>query len=369
MRSVSVWLKDRSYPILIGRGIFSETGKLLRKRGLTHRHAVIVSQKPIVDLYGDSLKSSLLREGYEPLLFVTPFSKSSEASKSQAVFLKLIQSLSQADGKGKSLFLLAFGGGVVGDLTGFAASVYRRGIPYIQIPTTLTAQVDSAIGGKTAIDLPQGKNLLGAIYQPRLVLSDTALLETLPDRHWSDGFAEVIKYGVIKDPALFSILEKEGIGQIRKNSRLLEKVIQRSSKIKAKIVSQDEMDKKDIRIVLNFGHTAGHAIEAAAGYSGRYTHGEAVGIGMLVACDIAKELKILKDSTLIERIEKTLLKFNLPLYTKALSIDAILKAMGYDKKTELGVNRFVLPVSLGRTVVMKNIPAALISGCLLKRKG
>lgn len=369
MPSIQVALKDRSYPVLIGRGLLPDAGRLFKKHGMLERHAVIVSQKNIADLYAETLTHSLLREGYSSSLFITPFSKSSEAAKSQTIFLKLIRALSAADGKGKSLYLIALGGGVVGDLTGFAASVYRRGIPYIQFPTTLTAQVDSAIGGKTGIDLPQGKNLLGTIYQPRLVLSDTALLESLPDRHWSDGFAEVIKYGVIKDTKLFLTLEKEGIGEIRKNHRLLEKVIERSVHIKARLVSQDEWDKKNLRIVLNFGHTSGHAIEAAAGFLGRYTHGEAVGIGMLVACDIAKELGILKETTLVERIEKTLLKFNLPIYYKALSADAILKAMGYDKKTELGVNRFVLPVGLGRTVVTKDVPVKLIANCLLKRKG
>ena len=369
MPTVRVALKERSYPVFIGRGGVSDAGRILRKQRLAQYRAVIVSQKPVADLYADSLKSALLREGIEPCFFIAPYSKSSESSKSQAVFLKLIRALSSADGKGKSLFLVALGGGVVGDLTGFAASVYRRGIPYVQIPTTLTAQVDSAIGGKTSIDLPQGKNLLGAIYQPRLVLSDTSLLDSLPDRHWSDGFAEVIKYGVIKDPHLFLMLEREGLGEFRKNHRLLEKVIQRSVKIKAKLVSRDEWDKRDVRMVLNFGHTAGHAIEAASGYSGRYTHGEAVGVGMLVACDIAKALGVLKDPTLIERLEKTLLKFNLPLYTKALSTEALLRAMGYDKKTELGANRFVLPVYLGKTTIVKNIPLTVISNCLLKRKG
>lgn len=369
MRSVRVSLRERSYPILIGRGILAGVGRILREQRVTQHDILVVSQKPVADLHGESLKSGLLREGFEPSYFILPFSKSSEAAKSQAIFLRLVKALSDLDGQGKSLMLAAFGGGVVGDITGFAAAVYRRGTPYLQIPTTLTAQVDSAIGGKTAIDLPQGKNLLGAIYQPRVVISDTALLDSLPDRHWSDGFAEVIKYGVIKDAHLFSMLEKQGIEGIRKDHRLLEKVIQRSAAIKARLVSLDETDRKGIRMVLNFGHTTGHAIEAAAAYSGRYTHGEAIGIGMLVACDLATEMGVLKDPALTGRIEKVLLKFNLPLYYKALSPAVILKAIGYDKKTESGVNRFVLPVSLAKTTIVKNVPVSLISSCLLKRKG
>ncbi len=369
MLSVRVGLKERSYPVLIGRGILSETGRILKNKRILHRNAIIVSQKPIVDLYGDPLVNSLLREGVDPVFFMPPRSKSSEAAKSQAVFSKLIKAVASTDGRGKSVFLIALGGGVVGDLAGFTAAVYRRGIPYIQIPTTLTAQVDSAIGGKSAIDLPEGKNLLGAIYQPQLVISDTAVLDTLPDRHWSDGFAEVIKYAVIRDGRLFSILEKEGMDGVRKKNRRLEKVIQRCVKIKARLVAQDEQDKKDIRVMLNFGHTAGHAIEGASGYSGRYTHGEAVSIGMLIACDLAKALGTLRDPALPGRIEGVLIKFGLPLFYHALSAEAVLKAMGYDKKSELGSNRFVLPVSLGKTTVVKNVPLPVISNCVMNRRG
>src|SRR3990167_3921732 len=252
MPTVRVALKERSYPVFIGRGGFSDAGRILRKQRLAQYRAVIVSQKPVADLYADSLKSALLREGIEPCFFIAPYSKSSESSKSQAVFLKLIRALSSADGKGRSLFLVALGGGVVGDLTGFAASVYRRGIPYVQVPTTLTSQVDSAIGGKTGIDLSAGKNLLGTFYQPRLVLADLAALESLPERHWTGGFAEVIKYGVIRDPRLFALLEARGLAL--RDETGLEDVIFRSARIKAGIVEQDEFDRRDVRIALNFGH-------------------------------------------------------------------------------------------------------------------
>ena len=369
MRSLQVRLSDRSYSILIGRDLLSQAGKLIKERLPEHRCALVVTQKEIALYYLAPLLENLAAQGFETAAFITPASKSSEAAKTQAVYSKLIKKMASLDGKGKALFLVALGGGVIGDLTGFAAAVYRRGIPFVQIPTTLTAQVDSAIGGKTGIDLPEGKNLLGCVYQPMLVLSDLSLLNSLSERHWSDGFAEVIKYGVIKDPSLFQLLEKNGKAGIRRNAKLLENVIHDCARIKAKIVEQDEFDKKDLRIVLNFGHTAGHAIEAASSFSRAYTHGEAVGIGMLVACDIASQMGILKDQTLTTRLEKTLMKFELPLLFRAITVEQILKAVGYDKKNASGKNRFVLPVALGKTTLVRDIPASVITEALVKRKG
>ncbi len=369
MRKIRVALKDRSYDILVDREILPNAGRLIKNYSIPHRNVLIVSQKEIAVYYQNTLLESLSKEGFTADFFITPASKNSEASKSQTVFLKLIKKIASLGGQHESPFLIALGGGVIGDLTGFAASVYRRGIPYIQIPTTLTAQVDSAIGGKTGIDLPEGKNLLGVIYQPTLVLSDVSLLTSLPERHWSDGFAEVIKYGLIKDPALFSILEKHGKGELRQNKRLLGKVIFRCAKIKAKIVSNDEWDKKGLRMILNFGHTAGHAIETVSGFTRQMTHGEAVGIGMLVACEIAERLGILKDRRLTERLEKTLIKFELPLYYRGLNLESLLKAMGYDKKSEGGKNRFVLPMGLGRVTIVTDVPNSAIAESLQKRKG
>ena len=351
------------------KDLLSRAGRLIKSSPISQRSALVVSQKEVAVYYQRPLFESLTQEGFNVDFFVTPATKSSEASKSQAVFLKLIKKIASLSGRHQSILLIALGGGVIGDLTGFAASIYRRGIPYVQIPTTLTAQVDSSIGGKTGIDLPEGKNLLGAIYQPALVLSDVSLLSSLPERHWSDGFAEVIKYGVIKDPALFSLLEKQGKTRLRQNKRQLEKVIFRCAKIKARIVCQDERDKKGLRMILNFGHTAGHAIESVSGFARQVTHGEAVGIGMLVACDIAEKLGILKDRHLIERLEKTLMKFELPLYYRGLSVDALLKAMGFDKKSEGGQNRFVLPVSLGKATIVTDVPHSVIAESLEKRKG
>lgn len=368
MKIVRLPLRDKTYPIFIGSNLLSGLGKLARNQGIGEKTALIVSQKAIADLYAGTVMDSLKKEGIEPRLFLTPPAKSSEAAKSADVFWKLIRELASMSGKNKSVALFALGGGVIGDLTGFAASVYRRGISYVQIPTTLTAQVDSSIGGKTAIDLPEGKNLLGSVYQPSMVLCDLETLRSLPDRQFSEGFAEVIKYGVIRDPLLFGFLEKMGKERVCRGRENLEKVITACAKIKAKVVSQDELDKKDIRIVLNFGHTAGHAIEAASSFSQAYTHGEAVAIGMLVACDISKKLGVLKDAELPTRLEGLLVKYGLPVFYKALSMDSILEAMGHDKKALKGKNRFVLPVAFGKTQVVRDIPVPVITEALLNRK-
>ncbi len=369
MRVVRVRLKDRSYPIVIGSGLLPDLGKHLKSSGFSGKYLVIVTQKNIWFHHGKTVTEALAREGFESALFLTPTAKSSEASKTQAVWSRLVRFLASKDGKNRPLAVLALGGGVIGDLAGFASAVYRRGIPYAQIPTTLTAQVDSAIGGKTGVDLPQGKNLLGTIYQPSLVLCDTATLNSLPERNWSDGFAEVIKYGIIRDPMLFSQLEREGLDGVRAHGKLLEGIIYRCVNIKAGIVAQDEFDRTGVRIVLNFGHTVGHAIEAVSQYSRVYTHGEAVGIGMLVASDISRELGVLRDPDLTERIERTLIKFRLPVYTKNVSGEAILKAVGYDKKSLQNKNRFVLPVKLGKTTIVSDVPTTLIASAVEKRKG
>ena len=319
MKVVRVGLKNRAYSIYIGPSVIQQAGALLKKSGLDKRRLIIVSQKPVAVYYEKPLRESLSLEGFESSVFLTPTSKSSEASKTQLIWTRLIRELARQDGKNRSLAVIALGGGVIGDLAGFAAAVYRRGIPYVQIPTTLTAQVDSSIGGKTAIDLPEGKNLLGTIYQPAAVLADTSALSSLPERHWHDGFAEVIKYGVIKDVSLFRFLEKKGMNGVRHEARSLENVIMRCAQIKADVVGADEFDRSGVRILLNFGHTAGHAIEAASSYSGHYTHGEAVAVGMLIACDISEKMGVCKDRELAARLEKILIKFGLPTYTKGLS--------------------------------------------------
>ncbi|MBI4353473.1 MAG: 3-dehydroquinate synthase [Candidatus Omnitrophica bacterium] len=368
MRTLRVSLKERSYEILVGEGLLSHVGGLIRSLRLKQTKVLLVTQTELLSYGRNVVLPSLLKEKLESSFFVVPPGKSSEQAKSWSVVSKLVRAMAAEEGRNHALFLAALGGGVIGDLTGFTASIYRRGVPYVQIPTTLTAQVDSAIGGKTAIDLPEAKNLLGTIFQPSLVLSDISVLESLPDRHWSDGFAEVIKYGVIQDPSLFLLLEKSGLGRMRRDGGLLEKVVCDCARIKAKIVEVDEWDKKGKRAILNFGHTVGHAIEAASGYTRRYTHGEAVAVGMLAACDMALQLGILKEKNLRERLERTLLRYGLPVFYKGLEEEPLLKAMGYDKKMEGGKNRFVLPVSLGKVVVTKDVPLSVIREALRKRR-
>lgn len=369
MRKVRVRLKERSYPILIGSGLLADLGRHFKASELAGRFLTIVTQKNIWFHHGKAVQDALFREGFESALFLTPSAKSSEAAKTQAVWARLVRFLASKDGKNRPPAVVALGGGVIGDLAGFAAAVYRRGTPWAQIPTTLTAQVDSSIGGKTGIDLPQGKNLLGAIHQPSVVVCDTSVLGSLPERNWSDGFAEVIKYGVIRDPALFALMEKRGLDGVRGDLRLLERVIERCAKIKAAVVAADEFDKSGVRIILNFGHTLGHAIEAASQYSRAYTHGEAIGVGMLIAVDIAHALEVLEDPRLGERLESTLVKFRLPVYAKGLSLDAVMRAVGYDKKAAQKENRFVLPVRLGKTRVVSGVPEDVISRAFEKRKG
>ena len=369
MRVAHVRLQDRSYSIVIGRDIFRKLPKFLKKSSIQTQNFIIVTQKPIAALYREKISRSFLEAGASIAYFVTPSEKHSENDKSAKVYSQLLKKISELDGHHRSVAVVALGGGVVGDLAGFAASVYRRGVPLVQIPTTLTAQVDSAIGGKNGIDLPQGKNLLGTIYQPRLVLCDVEFLDSLPDRVLSDGFAEIIKYGVIRDKHLFEMLGEKGLSAARSDKGWLEEVIFRCARIKAEIVQKDERDTKGLRMILNFGHTAGHAIEAAAGYSGRYTHGEAVGIGMLVACEIGKLLKTLKDVSLPEKLESVLVKYNLPIFYKGLATETLLKAMGYDKKSTGGANCFVLPVTLGKTTLVRGIPENVITQALLSRKG
>jgi 3-dehydroquinate synthase len=369
MPILRIRLKERSYPVLVAKNALMDAGRWLLASGFSQKkHLLVVTQKEVAVYYQPQLADTLAKFGFQCSFFLAPHGKSSEASKSVDVLLKLIRKIASCDGHHRSVALVALGGGVVGDLTGFAASIYRRGIPYVQLPTTLTAQVDSSIGGKTAVDIAEGKNLVGSIYQPALVLSDVSLLSSLPERHWSDGFAEVIKYGVIEDRALFTLLEREGQEGIRRSEKRLTEVIFRCARIKGRLVEKDELDKKGLRMALNFGHTVGHALEAASGFSKQLTHGEAVGIGMLAACDIAAGLGVLEDETLSGRLEKLLLKFNLPVVYRGIPKEQVLKALGYDKKAENGVNRFVLPRHLGKVMIVPNVPQGAIVEALERRK-
>jgi len=260
------------------------------------------------------------------------------------------------------LFIIALGGGVIGDLSGFVAAIYKRGINYIQIPTTFLAQIDSAIGGKTAVDLSLGKNLIGAFYQPRLVLSDISVLSSLDRKQIRFGLAEAIKYGVIKDKQLFGFIEKNYKKIINLNKKALEFVVYRCSAIKAKVVAQDEMERRGIRTILNYGHTIGHGLEAAGGYLS-YSHGQAVALGMIAAARIARDLDML-DIRSCNRIERIISKVGLPTSVRGISKTKLLKAISHDKKFIRGKNRFVLPVRIGKVIVREGVPKDIINNAI-----
>jgi len=361
MKKIKVNLGKRSYDILIGEGVLSKLENRVKGLGLA-KVAVVVTNPTINRLYGPLLKDALKNSGLEIHFAEVP---DSEESKSSAECINLIEKFAGLD-KGRGIFVIAFGGGVIGDLAGFAASIYRRGVPYIQLPTTLLAQVDSSIGGKTAIDLPCGKNLIGSFYQPRLVLSDTSFLNSLDIAQIRQALAEIIKYGVISDCQLFQFLEKYLDQILRLDQKKLRYIIETCSRIKAKIIEQDEFDTKGKRMLLNFGHTTGHALEAASGYTRDYSHGNAVALGMLVACEIAKQLKMLSAQAL-QRIEKLIQRAGLPTKISGLNLGGILKAQTHDKKFSGGKNHFVLPDDIGKAVVKKGIPQEIITKAIKLR--
>ncbi|MCQ9208688.1 MAG: 3-dehydroquinate synthase [Omnitrophica bacterium] len=361
MKKVKVNLGKRSYRIIIGVGVLSQLKTELKKLKLG-KLAIVVTNPTINRLYGPLLQKTLKGSPVELHIEEVP---DSEESKSAQQCIDLIERFADLD-RGRGLFVIAFGGGVIGDLAGFCASVYRRGIPYVQVPTTLLAQVDSSIGGKVAIDLPCGKNLIGSFYQPRMVLSELRFLESLEATQIKQALAEIIKYAVICDSQLFQYLE-DHLDQILKlKQEGLQHIIETCSQIKVKIVEQDEADKKGKRIILNFGHTAGHALEAAAGYTQDYPHGNAVALGMLVVCDIAKQLNMLS-AKIAQRIEALIARAGLPAEISGLKLKDILTALAHDKKFSNGKNRFVLPVRIGRVVVKENIPEQIVTKAIKSR--
>ncbi|MDD5073304.1 MAG: 3-dehydroquinate synthase [Candidatus Omnitrophica bacterium] len=354
MASIPVRLGERSYIIAIEKTL----GKLPRelRRLDPGTDAAVITNAKVKSLFGKKVGGSLKGSGLRVKFLVVP---DSEKAKSLKEAMRLLASLSRMDGKGKRLCAVALGGGVVGDLGGFAASAYKRGIPYIQVPTTLLAQVDSSIGGKVAVDLPEGKNLVGSFYQPKLVYSNISFLRDLSGRDFASGMAEVIKYAVIKDRALFVYLERNRRKIIRRDAGTLLEIVKRCAKIKAGIVSKDEKEKKSIRTILNYGHTIGHAVEAAHGYSGAYSHGEAVGLGMIAAARMSQRLGIFPAAG-VSRIERLIGSFGLPVNLEKTDTAKIMGSLSRDKKFIRGVNRFVLPVKIGRVVVREAIPEPLI---------
>jgi 3-dehydroquinate synthase len=346
---VGVAAPSGAYEVVIGEGLLAEAGKRLAEAGLGPRVAVI-ADAAVQALHGEVLGQSLRAEGLDPLVLPVP---AGETSKSLAEFARLMSALAQ--GKlGRDAAVVAFGGGVVGDLAGFAAAAYLRGLPFVQIPTTLLAMVDSSVGGKTGVNLPEGKNLVGAFYQPRFVLADLGLLRTLPPREFAAGMAEVIKYGVIADEFFFRRLEG---GHLGVDDGLVE-IVRRCVEIKAQVVGEDERETAGRRAILNFGHTIGHAIENAEGY-GRFLHGEAVSIGMRAAAWISTRCAGLPFGEL-GRLERVLAVHHLPLSAPGLDPAAIWQAMGRDKKVLAGKVRWVLVPKLGQTLITADVPPGIV---------
>ncbi|MBI3314652.1 MAG: 3-dehydroquinate synthase [Candidatus Omnitrophica bacterium] len=351
---VRVRLKTNGYDVIIGRGILKDFPRHIRGLGLG-KDAVIVSHLLVERLHGAALAASLRKAGYTVKAFHVP---EGEASKSAACALRLIERIAAYD-VDKKIFIIALGGGVIGDLAGLVAAIYKRGVPYVQVPTTLLAQVDSSIGGKTAIDLKYGKNLVGAFYQPRLVVSDTRVLATLSRRQIQNGLAEAVKYGVIADAKFFAYIEKNYRKLLKGDAAALTHVVQRSSRIKADVVSRDEKETRGLRTILNFGHTLGHALEAA-GHFDRYHHGESVALGMRVAAEISCAVSGLAPRD-AGRLNALLTAIGLPEKIEKVRLPDILDHMRHDKKFVAGRNRFVLVQSIGRVGVVANVPRDLIT--------
>jgi 3-dehydroquinate synthase len=354
MKKVRIDLGERSYDVLIGAGMITRLPRLVRSMGFTGP-VVVITDKMVMSKTSHITAAVFRQLTNDVFRIVVP---STERSKSLTVFQDTIYKISKKTKTHRPL-IIALGGGVVGDLAGFVAATYRRSIPLVQIPTTLLAQVDSAVGGKVGIDIPEAKNLIGAFYQPKAVLVDTDFLRGLPRRQIRNGLAEIIKYAIIKSRDLFIFLENNMKDILSLKKEPLEKVIYECVSIKAGMVERDELDSKDVRIALNFGHTLGHAIEAASGYSRLYNHGESIAVGMILAGEIAVRLDMLKEKDL-DRIKKLIRKAGLPVRVRGISVKDIINSHEYDKKFVTGINRFVLPRKIGSVEVIEDIPGLLI---------
>jgi len=341
-RRVTVSLTNRSYDVVIGAGMLERAGSLLREAGLNRPIAVITDER-VEELYGQKLIASLAAAGFSSSLHVV---SGGEPAKSFAMAEEVSESLAQA-GVDRSSLVVALGGGVVGDLAGFVASIFARGIPYVQVPTTVMAQVDSSVGGKTAINLGAGKNLVGSFHQPALVIVDTETLTTLGVRERNEGLAEVIKYGVIADRSLLDAIEDL-------SQQKFAEIIERCVQIKADIVAEDEREESGKRALLNFGHTIGHAIESAAGY-GKLLHGEAISLGMRAAGWLSTKYAGLPFGD-YQRLIHLLRQLSLPVVLQdEIPTAAVMERVFADKKFRRGQIRFVLTSGFGSAFVSEKI--------------
>ena len=358
MRTVKMPLGDRSYSIKIGNGLLSRLGSECRRLKLGIRCAVVTDRK-VGPIYSKTAMNSLLEAGFEPVGIRVPAGETAKSLNTiHACYDKLARRRLE-----RSSFIVALGGGVVGDMAGFLAASYLRGIGFVQVPTTLLSQVDSSVGGKVGVNLKAGKNLVGAFYQPRLVLCDLETLKTLPKRELRAGLAEVIKYGIIDDPALFRRLERQLPELLKLDTKELAHVVARSCQIKAKVVKEDERE-AGLRAILNYGHTIGHALESISSY-GKYLHGEAISIGQVAASKISRERHGLSQVE-VDRIEAIFSAAGLPTTVKLSKKESskLLTAMKLDKKVSGGQVKFVLAKSIGRVDFGIEVPQAIIRASL-----
>ena len=355
MQTLNVALAKRSYPIHIGRGLITDASLILPH--LKRKHVAIVTNTTVAPLYFAQLSDTLQSAGVQVIPIILP---DGEAYKNSDTLNSIYDALLQNRCE-RSTTLIALGGGVIGDLTGYAAATFLRGVPFIQIPTTLLSQVDSSVGGKTGINHPRGKNMIGAFYQPQLVLADIDTLQTLPPREFSAGVAEVIKYGLIRDAQFFDWLERQMPQLMQLDEAVLSEAIYRSCQNKADVVAKDEHEQGE-RALLNLGHTFGHAIENAMGY-GVWLHGEAVAAGTMMAADLSQRMDWLSADD-VARIKNSLLAANLPLVPPKLGTAKYLDLMGLDKKVENGKIRLVLQQGIGRAVITSDYDANKLNACL-----
>ncbi|MDT8309981.1 MAG: 3-dehydroquinate synthase [Methylophaga sp.] len=354
MKILHVALGERSYPIYIGEQLLSEPA--LFTAHIKGKEVLIVSNETVAPLYLDQVKSALAAYRLETVIL-----PDGEQFKTLEIMQRIFDGLLQAR-MSRQTTIIALGGGVIGDMAGFAAACYLRGVPFIQVPTTLLSQVDSSVGGKTAVNHPLGKNMIGAFYQPQAVFADTSTLTTLDDRQFAAGLAEVIKYGLINDAEFFNWLEANMAGLVARRPALLAQAIALSCQDKADIVAADERE-QGVRALLNLGHTFGHAIETGCGY-GEVLHGEAIAIGMMMAADLSARLGWLNRTT-VERIKAVFVAAGLPVKVPTeMTAERFMDLMAVDKKVQEGAIRLILLKAIGQAVISDDYAPAELAATL-----
>ena len=351
--AATVYHSSGSYPVVVGRGVLDQLGPRLQAMGAASQ-AYLISDENVFRAYGRRAQRSLESCGIATHSYAIP---PGEESKSLALAEAIYAWLAKLRAERKHT-IIALGGGVVGDLAGFVASTFLRGMPFVQAPTSMAAMVDASIGGKVAVNLSFGKNLVGAFYQPSLVLADVDTLSSLGGRELAEGWAEAVKHGLILDAELFDLFEEHAEDLLALRGQIATDVIRRSVAIKAQVVSEDERETLGRRILLNYGHSIGHALESATGY-GHYMHGEAVAVGMMGAARISQAMGLLAPEA-VQRQQRVLERFGLPLAAPGLDPHLVLDQMTHDKKTEAGSLRWVLLEDVGQSVVRRDVPPELV---------